>query len=74
LIIADNVSELPDDLQKKLKKAKLPEDKLNDNFLILLNILHFLTKDSFRMNDQPEGPPRDRRPYASQEMMDKAST
>jgi len=72
--IADNVSELSEEIQKKLKKAKLDEKKLNDNFPILLNVLHFLTKDSFRMRDQPEGPPRDRRPYASPEMMEYAST
>lgn len=69
--VASCVAELPDEWQKKLKKTHLAEDTLNAHFYILCNVLHFLTKDSFRMPDQ-EKEVRERRPYASQQMMDDA--
>jgi len=73
-IVANCLAELSDDLQDKIKKAKLPEDKVNANFRILLNILHFLTKDSYRMDDNVPTPPRAhyRRPYASAKLIEEA--
>lgn len=68
---ASCVAELPEEWQKKLKKSHLEESALNEHFFILCNVLHFLTKDSFRMPDQ-EKETRERRPYASQSMMDTA--
>jgi archaellum component FlaD/FlaE len=75
-IVANNFSELSEDLQDKIRKAKIPEDKINANFRILLNILHFLTKDSFRMHDNSQTPPmiHYRRPYASSKLIEEAST
>lgn len=69
--VASTVSELPDEWQKKLKKSHLDETNLNANFSILCNVLHFLTKDSFRMPDQ-EKEVRERRAYASHSMMEAA--
>lgn len=65
------VADLPEDIQKKLKKSHLDEAVLNKHFDVLCNVLHFLTKHSFRIPDQ-EKEVRERRPYASQEMMDNA--
>lgn len=69
--VASCVAELPDDWQKKLKKSHLDEATLNQHFYILCNVLHFLTKDSFRMPDQ-EKEVRERRTYASVPMMEAA--
>jgi len=66
-----SVADLPEDIQKKLKKSHLDEALLNKHFDVLCNVLHFLTKHSFRIPDQ-EKEVRERRPYASQEMMDTA--
>lgn len=69
--VVSSVAELPEEWQKKLRKLHLEEPLLNQNFAILCNVLHFLTKDSFKMPEQTKDV-RERRPYASTAMMDAA--
>jgi len=73
VIVARKVSDLSEDIQKKLKKSRLAEEQLNANFQILLNVLHFLTKDSYRMgDDKTASSPPQRKPYASVKLMEAA--
>mmetsp|Transcript_3652 Transcript_3652/g.4043 ORF Transcript_3652/g.4043 Transcript_3652/m.4043 type:complete len:676 (+) Transcript_3652:89-2116(+) len=72
VITADCFSDLPSDLQKKITKAKLDIQQVNDNFKYLLNILHFLTKDVYRTTDHVPEERRSRQPYASTQMMQAA--
>jgi thiamine kinase-like enzyme len=61
---ANCFAELSEELQKKIKKAKLHEDEVNKQFWVLLNVLHFITKESYRMEGQDSPPVQRRRPYA----------
>lgn len=72
VIIIGSVSDLSDDIQKKLKKAKISDEKIQKNLRVLLNVLHFLTKDSYRMPGEDKDPPRERRPYATSAMIEAA--
>lgn len=40
--------ELPKDIQKMVKMAKLSKEQIEQNFDILLNIIHFQTKIKFK--------------------------
>jgi hypothetical protein len=72
VIMVASVADLSEDIQKKLKKAKIPDEKLQKNLKVLLNVLHFLTKDSYRTPGEDKDPPRERRPYATASMIDGA--
>lgn len=71
--ICDNFEELPEEWKKKIIKLNMDTNFTEKRFKILLNVLHFLTKDSFRMSNQ-EKKLRDRKPYASQEILDLAQS
>jgi len=50
-IIANNFDELPPKYQKIVNKAKLPKQKLNQHFDILLGIIHFHCKREFKLSE-----------------------
>ena len=70
---ANCFAELSEELQKKIKKAKLHEDEVNKQFWVLLNVLHFITKESYCMDGQDSPPVQRRRPYAPLKAIDAAS-
>lgn len=70
---ANCFAELSEELQKKIKKAKLHEDEVNKQFWVLLNVLHFITKESYRMEGQDSPPVQRRRPYAPVKSIEAAS-
>jgi hypothetical protein len=70
-IIADNFSELPEDIKKRVRDAKLEEDVVNKSFPVLLSVLHFLTKDSYQTRDEVPAK-KDHAPYATEQTMDTA--
>lgn len=72
-ILADNFSELPEDIKKRVRDAKLEEDVVNKSFPVLLSVLHFLTKDSYQTRDEVPVK-KDHAPYATEQTMDTAST
>lgn len=65
--IVDSVEDLPEEWKKRVKKMHVEVDN-ERKFKVLLAILQFMTKDIYRMTDQPSYP-RDRRPYASAETL-----
>lgn len=70
---ANCFAELSEELQKKIKKAKLHEDEVNQQFWVLLNVLHFITKESYRMEGHDSPPVQRRRPYAPVKSIEAAS-
>ena len=70
--MAANVSELPQDIQKKLHSSKFKEEDLNQNFDTLLAVLRFVTKDAYQKPDGPAGKHSEHTPYASPELVKKS--
>jgi len=66
------ISELPEDVKKKIKSLKLDEGKINANWEPFVYILRHVTKDSFRVPDL-EIPRSDRYPNVSEEMRKNAA-
>lgn len=66
--ICDSFSDIPEEWQKKITEAEISTNFDERNFKILLNILRFITKDSFRMTNQVKEDVK-RRPYASDETL-----
>ena len=46
--------ELPDDLQKKIRKSKLDTDQIDKHFDVLCNVLRFTTKRQIIRNTESE--------------------
>lgn len=63
--ICDSFSDLPEEWQQKILEDSIDRNMNVKRFKILLNILHFITKDSFRMTDQ-EKEVSEKKPFASE--------
>lgn len=69
--VCNNFSELPEEWKTKLLNLKIGPELTHKEFQSLQTILHFVTKDSFVLENQPPRE-REKRSYASEEVLEKA--
>lgn len=58
IIIVSNIDDFPEDCQKLIKQSGIPREKLEANFKILMNVLHFRTGKIFKTPETVNDPPR----------------
>lgn len=58
IIIVSTIDDFPEDCQKLIKQSGIPREKLEANFKILMNVLHFRTGKIFKTPETVNDPPR----------------
>lgn len=58
VLVVTSIDEFPEDCQKLIKQSGIPREKLEANFKILMNVLHFRTGKIFKTPETVNDPPR----------------
>lgn len=58
VIVVQTIEDFPDECQKWIKQCGIPREKLEANFKILMNVLHFRSGKIFKTPDMLNDPPR----------------
>jgi len=72
IYLANNFSELPDDMKRKIQALKMDEDQINQHWEHFVYILRHVTKDSYRIPDMAI-PRSERYPNVSEELRKSAN-
>jgi p21-activated kinase 1 len=65
VIVVSTIEDFPEDCQKLIKHSELPREKLEANFQILMNVLHFRTGKIFKTPETVNNPPRPQLPKST---------